>query len=172
MFYNLKGDIMHKKIYLIASIIFIIDQITKYFISTYLKLESSIKIIKDFFYIRYIKNYGASWGILENNRLFLILVSIFSIVIIIKYLKETKDTKLNILGYGFLLGGIIGNLFDRIIFGYVKDFLDFYIFKYNYPVFNIADTFIVIGALLIIISIIKGEEYGVSSTRKRKLKNR
>ena len=155
-----------KKTSIIAIIIFILDQVTKMLISNNLRLGSSIKVIKDFFYIKYINNYGASFGILNNNRIFLIIVSILAIIIILNYIKKSNNTKLDFIGFGFLLGGIFGNLFDRIVYGYVKDFLDFYIFKYDYPVFNIADTFIVIGTILIIISIIKGEKNGISSKRK------
>lgn len=149
---------MSKKIYIISLIIFILDQITKSLISTYLKLNESIEIIKDFFYIRYINNKGASWGILENNRFLLIGLSIIAIIMIIRYSYSFKKTKLNTYGFGLLLGGILGNLSDRLIFGYVKDFFDFIIFRYDFPVFNIADISIVIGVVLLIISILKGED--------------
>ena len=156
---------MSKRIYIIAIIIFIIDQITKCFISAYLKLNESISIIKDFFYIRYINNTGASWGILSNSKTLLIILSIIAIIIIIRYMNTFKNTKLNIICFGFLLGGITGNLCDRVLFGYVKDFLDFIIFHYDFPVFNIADIFIVIGVLLLIISIIKGEDKSGSKSK-------
>lgn len=149
---------MSKKIYIISLIIFILDQITKSLISTYLKLNESIEITKDFFYIRYINNKGASWGILENNRFLLIGLSIIAIIMIIRYSYSFKKTKLNTYGFGLLLGGILGNLSDRLIFGYVKDFFDFIIFRYDFPVFNIADISIVIGVVLLIISILKGED--------------
>lgn len=158
---------MSKKIYIISLIIFILDQITKSLISTYLKLNKSIEIIKDFFYIRYINNKGASWGILENNRFLLIGLSIIAIIMIIRYSYSFKKTKLNTYGFGLLLGGILGNLSDRLIFGYVKDFLDFIIFRYDFPVFNIADISIVIGVVLLIISILKGEDKNGSKSNRK-----
>lgn len=158
---------MSKKIYIISLIVFIIDQITKSIISTYIKLNDSIQIIKDFFYIRYINNKGASWGILENNTILLIILSIIAIIIIFRYSYSFKTTKLNTYGFGLLLGGILGNLSDRLIFGYVKDFLDFIIFKYDFPVFNIADICIVIGVALLIISILKGEDNSGSKSRRK-----
>ena len=86
---------------------------------------------------------------------------------IIRYSYFFKKTKLNTYGFGLLLGGILGNLSDRLIFGYVKDFLDFIIFKYDFPVFNIADICIVTGVALLIISILKGEDNsGSKSSRK------
>ena len=159
---------MSKKIYIISLIIFILDQITKSLISTYLKLNECIEIIKDFFYIRYINNKGASWGILENNRILLIGLSIIAIIMIIRYSYSFKKTKLNTYGFGLLLGGILGNLSDRLIFGYVKDFLDFIIFRYDFPVFNIADISIVIGVVLLIISILKGEDKNGRITEESK----
>lgn len=162
---------MSKKIYIISLIIFILDQITKSLISTYLKLNESIEIIKDFFYIRYINNKGASWGILENNRILLIGLSIIAIIMIIRYSYFFKKTKLNTYGFGLLLGGILGNLSDRLIFGYVKDFLDFIIFRYDFPVFNIADISIVIGVVLLIISILKGEDKNGSKSSRKQYKN-
>ena len=162
---------MSKKIYIISLIIFILDQITKSLISTYLKLNESIEKIKDFFYIRYINNKGASWGILENNRILLIGLSIIAIIMIIRYSYFFKKTKLNTYGFGLLLGGILGNLSDRLIFGYVKDFLDFIIFRYDFPVFNIADISIVIGVVLLIISILKGEDKNGSKSSRKQYKN-
>ena len=131
-----------------------------------MKLNQSITIIKDFFYIKYINNTGASWGILKDNRILLIVLSLLAIIIIIRYTNTFKKTKLNIIGLGLLSGGILGNLSDRIIFGYVKDFIDIIIFKYDYPVFNIADSCIVIGVILLIISIIRGEDSNVSKSKK------
>ena len=157
---------MSKRIYIISVIIFILDQISKCIISTYLKLNQSIKIINNFFYIKYINNSGASWGILSNSRILLIILSIIAIIILIRYINTFKNTKLNIYGFGFLLGGILGNLCDRVLFGYVRDFLDFYIFKYDYPIFNFADIFIVSGVILLIISIIKGEDINGSKSSK------
>ena len=159
---------MSRKVYVISIIIFLIDQISKSLISTYLKLNESVSVIQDFFYIRYVNNYGASWGILENNRTLLVILSIIAIIIILRYMYSFKKTKLNIYGFGFLLGGILGNLSDRLIYGYVKDFLDFIIFNYDFPVFNIADIFIVIGTILLIISILKGEDSNGSNSKRIK----
>ena len=90
------GEEMSKKVYIISIIIFIIDGLSKSIVSTYLKLNQSIEIIKDFFYLRYINNTGASWGILENNRILLIIISLIALVILIRYMNSFKKTKLNI----------------------------------------------------------------------------
>ena len=159
---------MSKKVYILAIAIFIIDQISKALISTYLNLNESIVVIKDFFYLRYINNTGASWGILSNSRILLIILSLIAIVILIRYMYNFKKNKLNLVGFGFLLGGILGNLADRLLYGYVKDFLDIIIFNYDFPVFNIADIFIVLGVIILIISIIRGEDKNGSKSSRGK----
>jgi len=164
---------MSKKIYINALVLFVIDQISKAIISTYLSLNESVVVIKNFFYIKYINNTGASFGILKDAKLFLIILSIVAIIIILRYMNSFKKTKLNMIGFSCVLGGILGNLSDRILFGYVKDFFDFYIFGYDYPVFNFADIFIVVGVILLVISILRGEdEHGSKSSRRSKRKNR
>lgn len=159
---------MSKKVYILAILLFILDQISKSIISTYLKLNESIIVIKDFFYLRYINNTGASFGMLSDSRTLLIILSIIAIIIILRYMNNFKKTKMNTLGFGFILGGVLGNLSDRILFGYVKDFLDFVIFNYDFPVFNFADIFIVLGVILLIISIIRGEDKNGSKSSRRK----
>lgn len=159
---------MSKKVYILTLVIFIIDQISKSIISTYLTLNKSIEVINNFFYLRYINNTGASWGILSNSRILLIILSLLAIIILIRYMYSFKKTKLNLIGFGFLLGGILGNLSDRILYGYVRDFLDFIIFKYDFPVFNIADIFIVLGVIILVISIIRGEDKNGSKSNKHK----
>ena len=77
---------------------------------------------------------------------------ILLIVFIVYYiLKQNPESKLERIGYSMILGGAVGNLFDRIIYGYVIDFLDFNIFGYDYPIFNLADSFIFVGIVLLII---------------------
>ena len=157
---------MTKKIYITAIIIFIIDQISKVIISSYIGLNSSIRVIKNFFYLTYTNNTGASFGILKNSRVLLIILSIIALLILLRYISTFKETKYNILGLGFLMGGIIGNLLDRVLFGYVRDFFNFYIIGYDFPVFNVADIFIVLGVFILIISILKGEDSNGSNSRK------
>jgi len=147
-----------KKIGLISIICILIDQITKLIITSNFKLNESISLIGNFFSLTYVRNEGAAWSIFSGNRLFLILVGILAIVLIYNFLIKSKSLKkIEIFTYGLLLGGIVGNLIDRIVFGYVIDFLDFLIIGYNFPVFNLADTFIVVSVFLIIIDVVRGE---------------
>ena len=154
---------MKKNIYLIAGIGLLIDQITKILAHLYL---NDIEIIKNFFNLTYVENTGAAWGILDNNRIILICVSIIALLIVNKYINtEVSINKLSIVSYGLVLGGIFGNLLDRIFRGFVIDFLNFNIFGYNFPVFNIADSLIVIGIILMFIEVIRGN-YGSKSRKK------
>ena len=128
-----------------------IDLISKQIVSHILILDNQVTVIKNFFYLTYTKNRGAAWSILEDERIPLLILTVIVLFVIHKYLKKEKINKIETLSYGMLIGGILGNFFDRLIYGSVIDFLDFYIFGYNYPIFNLADTFIVIGIILIII---------------------
>lgn len=148
-----------KRLFIITIASFLIDLISKIFISNTLIPYMRNCVIDNFFYITYVKNEGAAWSILTGNRILLIVISIIALTFILScILRERNITKLEELSYGILLGGIIGNLFDRIAYGYVIDFLDFNIFGYNYPVFNIADCFIVIGVLIMIILSFRGDK--------------
>lgn len=150
---------MNKKIAIISIIVFILDQATKYIIESLINLNQSIKVIKNFFYLTYVHNEGAAWSLFLKQRIFLIVISILALYVIIKYLKNFTQNKRNMVAFGLLIGGILGNFFDRLVFGYVKDFLDFRLFNYNYPIFNISDIAIFFGVILVIYAIIKGEDH-------------
>ena len=145
---------------LITMLLVVIDQIPQEFINIYSRLNESVKIINNFFYITNAHNKGAAWSILSGNTLLLIIITFISIYLINKYTKEYKG----IFKY-ILYGGIIGNLIDRIFYGYVRDFIDFRIFNYNYPVFNISDICIFIGIFILVIKIVKDEKDGSTIRR-------
>lgn len=143
-----------KKIIPISLFIIILDQIVKMIISSKMLVNSSITIIKNFFNITYVKNIGAAFSILSGSRILLIMIALIAIYIIYKLLIKNKNlNRINIINYSLLIGGIIGNLIDRIIRGYVVDYLDFTIFNYNFPIFNIADICIVLSCILLIFTI-------------------
>ena len=148
-----------KKTYIIAFLFFFIDLISKQIVTHLIKLNESIKVIKNFFYLTYTQNTGAAWSILKDQRILLLILSVIVLFIINKYMNKEKLNKLENFSYGMIIGGILGNFFDRLVYGHVIDFLDFYIFGYNYPIFNLADSFIVIGIILLIISYIRKEKY-------------
>ena len=131
---------------------FIIDLVSKLIVSNLMDVYDSIIIIKDFFYITYVRNTGAAWSIFAEETLGIMIVSLLIILGIIYYIFKNKpESRLEKLGYGLILGGALGNLFDRVIYGYVIDFFDFYIFGYDYPIFNLADSFIFVGVIILVI---------------------
>ena len=141
-----------KKISFVSLAVFLLDRLSKILITNFFELDIRNKVIDKFLYITNCHNEGAAFSILSGNILFLILITFVVLYLIYTTIKKDKDiTKLNILSYGLLLGGIVGNLFDRIFYGYVIDFIDFVIFEYNFPIFNLADIAIVVGAILLLI---------------------
>lgn len=147
-----------KKILPISLLLIVIDQIVKILVINKMTLQQSIIVINNFFNITYVRNTGAAWSILSGNVLLLIMISIIALGVIYYYLIKDKELKkIHIVSYSMLIGGIIGNLIDRVVHGYVIDYLDFKIFNYNFPIFNIADTLIVISIIIIGISLIVGE---------------
>ena len=149
---------MSKKAFIIAIILLILDQLSKSLIEIYINLSESIKIIKDFFYITVAHNTGGAWSILNNHSYIFIIASITALIILVKYMFSFKKNTRNTIAFACLFSGVVSNLADRLFLGYVRDFLDFKIFGYDYPIFNIADIAIVVGVILLIIAIIKGED--------------
>ncbi|NGM81737.1 lipoprotein signal peptidase [Paenibacillus sp. 7124] len=138
--------------YLIALIVFLIDQGTKYLISSRLQLDEQIPVIGNFFLITSHRNRGAAFSILQNQRWFLILVTIVVVVGIVWYLNKVRKTRrLLPLALALVLGGAIGNFLDRLLTGEVVDFLQFNFGSYTFPIFNVADSCIVVGVALIIL---------------------
>ncbi|KFN01440.1 lipoprotein signal peptidase [Bacillus clarus] len=138
--------------YLIALFVIAIDQISKWLIVKNMELGTSIPIIDNVLYITSHRNRGAAWGILENKMWFFYIITVVFVGFIVFYMKRyAKTDKLLGVSLGLILGGAIGNFIDRVFRQEVVDFIHVYIFSYNYPVFNIADSALCIGVVLIII---------------------
>lgn len=130
----------------------LLDKVSKWIIIRYIDINSSIIVIKNFFNITHVKNTGAAFSIFSGKRDFLLIVSILVIGGLIWYLiKNKRVRRIERYGYELVLGGAIGNFVERLFLGYVTDFLDFRIFGYNYPIFNLADCFIVVGIVILIV---------------------
>lgn len=158
---------MKKFILILSTLLMFIDQLIKYFVIHNLELYKSIKLIPNFFYITFVKNDGAAFSILRGNRWLLIAIGIIALMFMIKLIiMDKKITKIDVVSYSLVIGGILGNLVDRVLYGSVIDYLDFYLFGYNAPVFNFADSCIVIGAIIIICVLIKeGNNYESNNSR-------
>ena len=146
---------------IILSLIFlIIDQITKILVIKILPLSGSIEIIKNFFYIIPTNNTGAAFSILIGQRIFLILITIAILAFLIQYIKKNKiERMIDIISFSFIIGGSLGNLIDRIIRGSVIDFISLKLGNYNFPIFNIADTLIVVGVILLLLGAKGGNKH-------------
>jgi signal peptidase II len=139
----------------------IIDQLIKGIITNNIVFGSSIVIINNFFEITNVSNTGAAWSILSNNVLLLIIIAILAMLIIYYlFIKNKVLHKYQALAYSTFYAGIIGNLIDRLLFGHVIDYLSFNIFGYDFPVFNMADIYIVTSMVVIIYFIYKEDKHG------------
>lgn len=145
-----------QKIYSIASIVIMVDLILKFIVSAKLVENDIIKVIPNFFSIYYLKNTGAAFSILQDSTAFLVILSALILLVLNNYIDKEKDlNKISEISLGMVIGGIFGNMIDRIINHSVTDFISFRMFNYNFPVFNIADIGITVGVFLLLISILK-----------------
>lgn len=150
-------------IVIFSTAIILIDQLSKYFIRSNFVQFEKLFLIRNYFYLTFVKNKGAAFGILSGQRIFFILITVlFLIFIIYLYKKELPDTISVRVALIFLLGGSIGNLIDRILLHYVTDFIALDLFDfYQLPVINIADIFIFFGVLILIYQLIFSADRGV-----------
>ena len=132
------------------------DQLTKFWAVDVLKNGESIKLIGNFLRFTYAENKGAAFSILQNQMWFFIIATIVMLVILAYIYFKTKNiTQLSRLSISMIAGGAIGNFIDRLRLGYVVDFIDVRFGSfYNFPIFNIADSFVVCGTFLMIILIL------------------
>ncbi|WP_392559299.1 signal peptidase II [Orbus mooreae] len=143
---------------LVTVVVFFIDIISKFIIHHTLSYGESIRLC-DFFAITYARNTGAAFSILEGQRWLLAIVAIvISLFIIYMMYKNGRNKKLENFSLALILGGALGNLFDRLYHGFVVDFLDFDLGFWRYPTFNIADCAICIGIFLFILSSFKNRK--------------
>lgn len=145
----------------LAGFIIIIDQLTKVWVS---QARVNLHVIPNFFTIHYIENRGAAFGILQGQRIFLILVSLLAAGILSSLiLLERENRRMLLFAVALILGGTIGNLLDRIRLHYVIDFLQFYVKLFGrywyWPSFNIADSAITVGVGLLILFTFRQESH-------------
>ena len=152
-----------------AGAIVILDQITKAMIQSTMRLHQSIPIIDGLLSLTYIRNPGAAFGLFADSQngiriLFFVTVSIIAILFLISlYSKIPQKNLIGRLAIGMVLGGAIGNLIDRVRFGEVVDFIDFYITTHHWPAFNIADSCISTGVVLLMWYFLRQESSGSRS---------
>lgn len=142
-------------IFIIVLLVLFFDQLTKFLAIKSIGLNQSIPIINNIFHLTLVHNKGAAFGILKNQTLLFMVISLITIVVIFHHLRKKRRKGLDIftISLALILSGAIGNFIDRFSFGYVVDFLDFRI----WPVFNIADSAITIGAVLLGYALLKSK---------------
>lgn len=154
------GHAMRKYYFLIAVVVVLLDRGSKWLIDHKIALHDSITVIPGFFSITHVQNRGAAFGLFDESPTqwkitVLILFSVAALVVVTMLLwKNGHSFSATGLGLALVMGGAIGNLWDRLVAGKVIDFLSFYAGSYHWPAFNVADTAIVCGAILLISEII------------------
>ena len=142
-------------------LILILDQVTKAYIDKSMFLHDSIPVIQGLFSITYVRNPGAAFGFLATaapafRYLFFVAVTVTAIVLIFHYIRKSKAEELLLtFSLSLILSGALGNLMDRVRFGEVIDFLDVYIGSHHWPAFNIADSAISVGAVILFVELIR-----------------
>lgn len=152
---------MKKKYYvgislLVAFLIIVIDQVTKWIIASSMKIGDSYEVIPNFLNITSHRNNGAAWGILSGKMFFFYIITvIILIVLVLFFIKEAQYNLFMQLAISLLFAGALGNFIDRLFNGEVVDFIDTNIFGYDFPIFNVADSSLTIGVILVIIALLK-----------------
>lgn len=166
-----RGDIVKVIYYFIALIVFLLDQGTKWIIATQMRLGEQRSVIGDFFLITSHRNTGAAFSILEGQRWFFLVITPIVLIGIVWYMQKMKQSgsKMLFLGLSLILGGAVGNFLDRVLTGEVVDFLQFNFGNYTFPIFNIADSGIVIGVGLVLLDSLLGAKKGENNQKSEEL---
>jgi len=153
----------------VVGTIFILDQTTKALIQRTMRLHESIPVVDRLFSLTYIRNAGAAFGLFADHgnalrMAFFVTISVAAVLFLLTFFaKIPKEARLGRLSVAMVMGGALGNLIDRIRFGEVVDFLDFYVGSYHWPAFNVADSCISVGVTLLIWYFIREEQRAKSS---------
>lgn len=149
---------------ILVSVLLGIDLLLKYLVSTYL---TAVNIINNFFSLTYVLNDGAAFSLFASRTYLLILIALICLFFILYELKNNLDDRVLSIGYSLALAGLLGNFLDRLIDGYIIDYLSFKIFKLNFPIFNFADILIVVGIIVVIIKEILKERGKKNEVRSK-----
>ncbi len=146
---------------LVSVAVLALDQVTKYLVDTKMLLHESVPVINGLFSITYIKNPGAAFGFLSGahplfRTVFFVGITVAAVLLIFYYIKKnTAEESLLTMSLSLIMGGAVGNLIDRVRFGEVIDFLDVYIGPHHWPAFNVSDSAISIGAVLLLLEMLR-----------------
>ena len=164
---------MRKYFFLIAAVVLLVDRLAKWAVASNIALHDSVTVIPGLFHLTHVENTGAAFGLFAESAAqwkvgALVSFSVIALVIVSALLwKNSHALSTTTIGLSLILGGATGNLWDRMMTGHVVDFLDFYVGSYHWPAFNVADSAIVIGAILLVSEIVfakSGDEAVKSSS--------
>lgn len=152
----------------LSLVVFVLDQWTKYAVLGSMDLYQSVEVTP-FFNLTYVHNYGAAFSFLADaggwQRWFFTAIAVVISVVILGWLKSAPRQQVLLpVAFCFILGGALGNVYDRLVHGYVIDFLDFYVGQWHWPAFNLADSAIFIGAALLILDMFTSSKQAESDT--------
>jgi signal peptidase II len=151
---------MRKYHFLIAVLVVVLDRASKWLVAGAITLHDSVAVLPGFFRLTHVQNSGAAFGLFAESSsewkvAILVLFSVLALAVVSALLwKNSHSMTSTGVGLSLILGGAVGNLWDRLLSGHVVDFFDFYLGSYHWPAFNIADSAIVIGALLLVAEIL------------------
>ncbi|WP_110112902.1 signal peptidase II [Bacillus sp. CGMCC 1.16541] len=145
--------------YILALFVILLDQVTKWVVVKQMQLGESIPVIENLLYITSHRNRGAAWGILQGQMWFFYIITVIVVIGLIIYIQKLKpEEKWFGIALGLMLGGAIGNFIDRVFRKEVVDFVNTYIFSYDFPIFNVADAALVVGvALMFVLTLFEGK---------------
>ena len=143
--------------------LFLIDRLFKILVVSYLK--TTVTLIPNMLSLNYVKNIGAAFSLMEGKTPLLIIISLIAFFFLYKELITRKNRPIINLSYILILGGILGNFYDRLVLSYVIDYISVIIFNYYFPIFNFADMLIVIGVLILIYGLWKDDKDEVRNKR-------
>lgn len=152
----------------LSVVAFMSDLFTKWLVVSHFELYESVNILP-IFNLTYVRNYGAAFSFLANHsgwqKYFFVLIAVVISALLLFWLAKTPRQKILLnSAYALIIGGALANMTDRLYHGFVVDFLDFYWQIYHYPVFNVADIAICVGAGLLILDYLKNERKQVKGT--------
>jgi len=169
-------DIMtrYRLLSIICLIILVVDQASKMYVDTHFRLHESLPVIDGFFHLTYVRNKGAAFGILANSAVripFFITVSVVAMIGILWYIKRIRDDQKTVFfSLALIFSGAFGNLIDRIRYGEVIDFLDFFWRSHHWPAFNVADSAITVGVALLFVDMWREDRKKTAEQFERKTK--
>jgi signal peptidase II len=153
---------LNKKFLLLGvttGLILLLDQITKFYVDSSMRLHESIPVIQGLFSITHVRNPGAAFGFLADasplfRAIFFVAVTVLAIFLVLHYIWKSRDEEPRLtFALSLILSGAVGNLIDRVRLGEVIDFLDVYIGSYHWPAFNVADSAISVGAVILFVEL-------------------